>query len=392
MSVSADLALPLPDAVAAQTSQYLQVLVEQKLKTQTLSFAEYMQLALYEPGLGYYMAGAHKFGEGGDFITAPEVSPLFGQCIARQCQQIFAATEPTVLELGAGSGKLAASIINAFSNTPDFKYSILEPSAELQQRQQRYLQGVLGDDNFSRVTWCNELPQAIDGVIIANEVMDALPFEQFTIAKDGPMQVGVALEDGALNYTMMEAPTAMRDKIDQIQQDIGFDLPHGYTSEISMLLPGWISALGACLKRGVLLLSDYGYSRKEYYLQERSTGTLSCFYQHRTHTDVFFYPGLQDITAHVDFTHVVESGAAVGLDLLGYTSQASFLLDNGLLDIAEPQLQACQSEAERLTLSAQIKTLSLPGEMGERFQFMALGKSFSTPLAGFRSQDLSHRL
>jgi len=384
--------LPEPDALALKHSQLLCEILDTKMQSGPVSFADYMHTALYEPGLGYYMAGSQKFGSGGDFITAPEISPLFGMCVANQCRQVLQLTGGHVLELGAGSGKLAAAVVEALSDMESASYYILEPSAELQQRQQESLTLALTPDLFSRIHWISELPTDFIGVCIANEVMDALPVELFTVHAGQRMQVCVQKGDASFEYTEQPAPDALIQLIDGIEADIGIPFEAGFRSEVCGLLNPWISGLAHSLKHGALLLSDYGYPRREYYMPERLAGTLSCFYQHRTHDNPFFYPGLQDITAHVDFTRVVEAGADAGLGLLGYTSQASFLLDTGLLSLSEPIFDACENEKERITLARQIKTLTLPGEMGERFQFMALGKNLETSLQGFSSQDLSHRL
>jgi SAM-dependent MidA family methyltransferase len=338
------------------------------------------------------MAGSQKFGSSGDFITAPEISPLFGLCLASQCRQVLQLTGGHILELGAGSGKLAAAVIEGLSDQQAVLYYILEPSAELQQRQQESLSSTLSPEQFARVQWISELPNDFIGVCIANEVMDALPVELFTVHEGQAIQVCVQQGASGYEYVQRPAPSELAELIDGIENDVGVPFAAGYRSEVCKLLNPWVSALAHSLKHGALLLSDYGYPRREYYLPERLNGTLSCFYQHRTHDNPFFCPGLQDITAHVDFTRVVEAGAESGLDLLGYTSQASFLLDTGLLSISEPLFDACANEQERISLARQIKTLTLPGEMGERFQFMALGKNLNTSLQGFATQDLSHRL
>ena len=391
-SDQATASLPEPDALALKHSQLLCDLINTQLQSGPMSFVDYMQTALYEPGLGYYMAGSQKFGSGGDFITAPEISPLFGMCVASQCRQILQITSGHILELGAGSGKLAGSIVKALSDLETVLYYILEPSAELQQRQQESLKVALSPDLFSRVVWVSELPSNFIGVCVANEVMDALPVELFKAHDGQAMQVCVQSTDSSYEYSQRAAPAELRELVAGIENDLGAPFEPGYRSEVCSLLNPWVSGLAHSLKHGALLLSDYGYPRREYYMPERRNGTLSCFYQHRTHDNPFFYPGLQDITAHVDFTRVVEAGADAGLDLLGYTSQASFLLDTGLLSFSEPLFDACTDERDRITLARQIKTLTLPGEMGERFQFMALGKGLTQSLQGFATQDLSHRL
>lgn len=383
--------LPEPPAAACAHSKRLSEQLELRLAEGSMSFADYMQFVLYAPGLGYYMAGAHKFGAAGDFITAPEVSPLFGTCIAAQCREVLELTGGHILELGAGSGQLAVSVLTALQNVPGLQYYILEPSAELQRRQQTLIATQLGPDIASRVSWIVSLPDHFSGLVLANEVMDALPVERFTIT-DRLWQVGVVHEHKGLRDSLLASPAALTDAVGQIEKDVGYCLPSGYASEVNLLLSPWIASLADCLSTGVLLLADYGYPRHEYYLAERGSGTLACYFQHRMHADPYRYPGLQDITAHVDFTRVAESGLDAGLELLGYTSQASFLLALDLVSHADKAMSAAPQEAQRLAIAQAVKTLTLPGEMGERFQFMALGKGVDCALRGFCAQDLSHRL
>ncbi len=394
MRKSNELSLPEPDELAIAHSVQLRSCIDNRLKQGALTFADYMHMALYEPGLGYYMAGAQKFGVSGDFVTAPEVSGLFGQCMAVQCREVLDALgTASVLELGAGSGKLALSVLSALSDKPPAQYLILEPSAELQRRQADLLQAELAPALFERVVWLDALPTDFVGVCIANEVMDALPVELFKRDNDAVYQMCVQTSaDGELCFVKQTAPNDLHALVDEMESELGAPFEAGYRSEVCTLLSPWIASLAKTIKKGVLLLSDYGYPRREYYLQERHEGTLACYYQHHFHDDVFFYPGLQDITAHVDFTRVIEAGSAAGFSLLGYTSQTGFLLDCGIGSIAAEHMQACASEQEQITLSRQIKTLTLPGEMGERFQFMALGKNYASSLTGFASQDLSYRL
>lgn len=393
MQVNSAHSLPEPDEIAVQHSQQLLAHIHQSLQSAPLSFAQYMQIALYQPGLGYYMAGAQKFGAKGDFITAPEVSPLFGQCVAAQCLDVLKLLpKASVLELGAGSGRLAASVLDAMQDAPPEHYFILEPSAELQKRQAIFLADVLTAELFERVQWLDALPQDFVGICIANEVMDALPVELFTKQKSQVQQVCVRATNDGLEYTVRDAPDELKTLVTELENELGVPFADGYRSEVSALLTPWVRSLAKMMKKGVVLLSDYGYPRKEFYLPERVNGTLACYYQHHFHDDVFFYPGLQDITAHVDFTRVVEAGSGAGMALLGYTSQTGFLLNNGISSLGAAELEKCTTEQAQLTLSKQIKTLTLPGEMGERFQFMALGKNFATPLQGFTSQELSYRL
>lgn len=384
--------LPQPDDVGVLHSRQLAAHISSHLENGTLSFADYMQLCLYAPGLGYYMAGAQKFGAGGDFITAPEVSDLFGLCLAEQVREVLALVGGSVLELGAGSGKLAASVLTGLQASPPDHYYILELSAELQQRQLNLLREQLPSELFSRVKMLDTLPENFVGVCIANEVMDALPVELFTRQQGELKQLCVQQDGNGFSMSTRPADDTLIELVGGIEDELQSGFVDGYQSEVCTVLSPWIKSLAKSMKKGVLLLSDYGYPRREYYLAEREQGTLACYYQHRFHDNVFFYPGLQDITAHVDFTRVVEAGSDAGLALLGYTSQTSFLLDNGMTTIAAARLEACTSEREQLSLTREIKTLTLPGEMGERFQFMALGKNLASPLRGFATQDLSHRL
>ncbi len=385
--------LPEPDAFAKAHSEQLTGVLKKHIDASdgVISFADYMHKVLYEPGLGYYMAGAAKFGAEGDFITAPEVSPLFGASMAVQIGEILESLPEggCVLELGAGSGKLAQSLLNNLACGAGFRYFILEPSAELQQRQREVLKANLSERLFSCVQWLLELPSDFKGVIVANEVMDALAVERFSVGDNGLQQVCVS---ASLQEIVRPANKDLNTAVAALEHDIGESLAQGYTSEYCALLSPWIQALATSLDSGVLLLVDYGYPRREYYSDERHDGTLSCYYRHRVHNNPYYLPGLQDITAHVDFTAVVEAGIASGLELLGYAAQSAFLLDNELLSLAETHGASCASEVDHLLLMKQVKTLTLPGEMGERFQVMALGKHYELPLRGFRTQDLSYRL
>ena len=390
--------LPEPDINARAHSARLCAAIAAKMQQRALSFAEYMQVVLYEPGLGYYMAGAQKFGEHGDYVTAPEISPLFGQCLARQAQQVLALSGGDILELGAGSGKLAASLLSAMPYDAARRYLILEPSAELQYRQRQTIGRMAGEKLLQQVCWLDSLPTAFRGVILANEVMDALPVERFCIA-DTVIQLGCGLRPGSLagnssDFIELELPAsaALTAAVRAIEVDMDRTLPPGYCSEVNLLLAPWLRSLADCLQQGVLLLIDYGYPRREYYLAERHTGTLACYYRHRMHHNVFHCPGLQDITSHVDFTRVAEVGSQCDLDLLGYTHQAAFLLALDLLRLAKYAGEPCRTDSQRLAITQAVKRLSLPGEMGERFQVMALGKNYNHRLQGFTLQDLSHRL
>lgn len=386
-----DRALPEPDKQAAEHSAKLQAVLVDRIRVAGggISFADYMNGALYEPGLGYYMAGAAKFGNQGDFVTAPETSPLFGQSIANQAAQVLDCVPGDILELGAGTGKLALTIIECLHERKDFAYFILEPSADLAQRQRQLLESRLPRPALSCVKWLTELPESFEGVVLANEVMDALPVERFC-SHDGQVMQLCVTADFALEPRL--APATLTEAVVAIEADLGRVFDHGYVSELSPYLAAWMASLASMLTRGVLLLSDYGYPRSEYYSPERAQGTLSCYYRHRVHDDPFFWPGLQDITAHVDFTSVAEAALAHEFELLGYAPQSAFLLDNNLLGLAEARRKHAKSETDLISVSREVKTLTLPGEMGERFQVMALGKGYDYPLQGYSSLDLSHRL
>jgi len=400
-------ALPVPDGIAQAHSLELTQRLKSAMASQPLPFSTYMQRCLYEPGLGYYMAGSKKFGSGGDFITAPEVSPVFGACLAMQCSEILTITGGGILELGAGSGRLALSVIQALDDAVWSHYFIVEPSADLSDRQQQLLKESLTAEQFLKLEWLTGLPDSFDGVILANEVMDAFPVERVVKEARGFSieSIGLSTESDKDFERIDQAATAMDDDVaaaidaalTHVETDSGHVWQAGYRSELSMLLAPWINSLSQCLTTGALLLIDYGYPRREYYLPERTDGTLQCFYRPHAHDDVTFWPGLQDITAHVDFTSVVEAGDASGLELLGYTSQASFLMGCGIAEIAQSMsavwgLSMGEDTATRVQQQQAINRLTLPGEMGERFQVMALGRGINKALMGFSLVDLSHRL
>jgi SAM-dependent MidA family methyltransferase len=355
-----------------------------------LAFDDYLRLVLYAPGLGYYSAGGAKFGGGGDFVTAPELSGLFGRCVARQCAQILQAAGEDVLELGAGTGALAASVLVALAELECLPrhYDILEISADLRARQQQRLAS-LPEALRARVRWLDALPATpITGVILANEVADALPFKRFLVTAGAPLESGVALSpEGQVISADRPADAALRSEIERISGSLSEPLAPGYRSELCPMLKPWIAALGAALSRGAVLIIDYGLGRGEYYHPQRAGGTLRCHYRHRAHEDALLYPGLQDISAWVDFTRVAEAAVDAGLDVAGYCTQAAFLLANGI----ESDL-AAGSAVEQARLASQARQLLLPEEMGETFKVMALTRGEPPPLRGFAYQDLRRSL
>jgi SAM-dependent MidA family methyltransferase len=356
-----------------------------------LPFDEYLNLVLYAPGLGYYSAGAQKFGAAGDFTTAPELSPLFGRCLARAAAPLLAATGGDVLEFGAGSGRLAAILLPALAElgaTPQ-RYLILEVSAELRERQQAALAG-LPPALSARVDWLDRPPALpLSGVVLANEVADALPFSCFAITAAGPGARGVALDAaGQFVWATRPAPAELRAELARIEAEIGAALPEGYVSEICPAAGAWVATVAAALRQGAALLIDYGVGRREYYHAARSSGTLRCHYRHRAHSDPFLHPGMQDITAWVDFTRLAEAAVESGLEVAGYCTQAAFLLGNGI----EADIAAGADERARVRIGGEARQLLLPGEMGETFKVMALTRQWEQGVSGFQLQDLRRLL
>jgi SAM-dependent MidA family methyltransferase len=356
-----------------------------------LAFDDYLRLVLYAPGLGYYSAGSAKFGRGGDFVTAPEISDLFGRCVARQCAEVLQLTGGDVLELGAGTGALAERVLRTLQELGSLpqRYDILEVSADLRARAQQRLSG-LPDALRARVRWLDALPAVpMPGVILANEVADALPFKRFVIAGAEPLERGVALSpQGDLVEAERPADAALQAELARIAASLPAPWPGRYQSELCPMLGPWMAAIGAALDRGAVLIIDYGLGRPEYYHPQRSGGTLRCHFRHRAHEDPLLHPGLQDITAWVDFTRVAEAADAAALAVSGYCTQTGFLLATGI----ESDLAATGATLEHARLASQARQLLLPGEMGETFKVMALTRGLDAPLCGFEYQDLRRSL
>ncbi len=371
--------------------KFIQGMIE--AKGGSIGFDEYMNAALYEPRMGYYTAGLRKFGAAGDFITAPEMGDLFGRCVARQIQEVFLQlAQPSLLEFGAGSGALAATLLDELAQLDALpgKYMILEVSSELRARQQETLKQRV-PKLAKRVIWLERLPESFEGVILANEVLDAMPVKLFEQHQSGDIyELSVVLEsksDTANRFTW-EPRTANAQMIRSVQAlDLEFT-GQAYRSELHYQANAWVRSLADVISRGVVLIVDYGFPQTEYYHPDRTTGTLVCHYRHHANDDPFYLPGLQDITAHVDFTAITNSANAAGLEPLGYATQAAFLLSLGLLDKFPSDL----STEAQLSLSREIKKLTMPHEMGELFKVLALGKNYSTPLSGFSQQNNLFRL
>ena len=376
-------ALPPPTAEQSAVSARLRALVAADIEAADgwISFDRYMQLVLYAPGLGYYAAGATKFGTagaGGDFVTAPEISPLFAYALARQIAQVFEHGPRRIVEFGAGSGRLACDLLAALRafGCGCEQYSIVEVSAELQQRQRSRLAG-------EPVEWLTAAPRDFAGVMLANEVLDVMPVRLFVKRAGTALERGVAMRDGAFCYLERAAPADLRAAVDEIEHEVG-PLPDGYASELGLAARAWVRSVADWLDRGLVLLIDYGFPRREYYHPQRLMGTIMCHYRHHAHADALWLPGLNDLTAHVDFTAMADAATAAGLQVMGYTTQAHFLLNCGLLE----RLTGTPSPAE----SVAVQQLISEAEMGELFKVLALARGISQPLLGFVRGDRTARL
>ena len=351
-----------------------------------LSFARFMERALYAPGLGYYAAGARKFGPDGDFVTAPEISSVFGQCLANSIAEVLHETGGDVLELGPGSGKLAKDILLALDELGVLpaRYCLLEVSADLRERQQEAL-ATLPEQLSKRAVWLDRLPENFTGVIVANEVLDVVPVHLVTFSSGSILERGVAVKDGAFVWQDVPAlPQELHSPVANIEaQYLNHTPPDGYLTEVAPAVSGLVKSLAQAMKRGALIFIDYGFRGAEFYHPSRIAGTLMCHYRHFAHTDPFLFPGLQDITAHVDFTAVADAGGAAGLELTGYTTQANFLLASGLterLTRVDPGATAAY-----LKLTNQVHRLVSPAEMGEFFKVIGFAKGLVSPITAFQT-------
>lgn len=362
----------------------LQTLQAKLNQQQAIPFVEFMHLALYAPNEGYYSSGLQKIGKYGDFITAPELTPLFGKTLANQCQQVLKSLEsPILFEFGAGSGSLCVALLEhlAESNSLPEKYFILEVSAHLRNRQRELIEQKI-PHLAHLITWLNQWPETpFNGIILANEVLDAMPVHRFMKTDQGIMESYVILNE---QHQLSEIFKACDNQnvLDYLNNRLS--LTHTpYISEVNLFIDNWILHLYRMLQQGVVFLIDYGFPRHEYYHPDRNQGTLMCHYQHHSHTNFLLHPGEQDITAHVDFTHVAEAAQQAGFHIAGYTNQASFLLANGLLSF----INDLKSELDQVRAKQAIKQLTHPNEMGELFKVIALSKQIDIALTGFLLQD-----
>jgi SAM-dependent MidA family methyltransferase len=384
------LSLPKPDAESAMHGERVAEFIRDRIHDAggQISFAEYMHHCLYAPGLGYYAAGSAKFGSAGDFVTAPETSSLFGAILARQCVEVLAQLEsPAILEIGAGSGKLAADILRVLAESgglPEKGYKILEVSADLRERQESYL-GREFPELLNSIEWLDALPADFSGVVVANEVLDALPVERFIRREQSIAQICVAADGDDFVLNEREAPGALAAAVENIEAFIGYALPTGYASEVCVAAPQWIADIAAALSNGAAFLFDYGTSRREYYAADRSGGWLRCHFRHHAHDNPLILPGIQDLTSWVDFTAVAEAAVDNGLGIAGYVPQARFLIAGGL-DKCLADFSELPTDAQ-LKLSAEIKLLTLPAEMGENFKCLGLSRGDLQPPSAFEFGD-----
>ena len=379
------LQLPEPSADALAASRSLQHLIADDIRRSDgwISFARYMELVLYAPGLGYYSGGATKLGKEGDFTTAPEISPLFGATLAHLATELFDQTDAAIMEFGAGTGKLAFDILSELRDAGRLPthYFIVEISTQLRARQQETLR------DFPQVRWLDSLPASFSGVVIGNEVLDAMPVQLVVRGEHAWLERGVALDAAeAFVYADRLCDGSLVGQI----PDAG-ELAVGYLTEVHPIAVGFMQSLGGMLQngKGAALLFDYGFPAHEYYLHERGQGTLMCHYRHHAHPDPFYLPGLQDVTAHVDFTAMAKAAIDGGLEVFGYTSQAAFLLGAGIGDL----LLRTSPEQSRAYLpqSNAVQKLISPAEMGELFKVLAVGKNIDWP-ERLHAHDRTHRL
>lgn len=386
--------LPVPSEVAQQHSEKLITLIKSEIEKNdgAISFQRYMELVLYSPGLGYYAAGSAKLGAEGDFVTAPEISSLFSQSLANAILPVLSPGQ-IILEVGAGLGRMAADVLLFLKQKKQLpkEYWILELSADLRERQKQTIQSVI-PDFIERVKWLDELPVQFSGVVLANELLDAMPVQLFQKKENDINDVKVVWLEDKFSFQLKSSfDERLVHRVKNIEDEIGRDFTSGYVSEINFAAEDWIKSIAERLQQGIIVLIDYGFPRHEYYHEQRTQGTLMCHYRHRTHPDVFVYPGLQDITAHVDFTAMADAALEADLKVIGYTNQASFLMGAGILELAaiyEGNVELSQ----QMEVASQIKKLTLPHEMGELFKVIGFSKNCDVSLPAFSFRDLREYL
>lgn len=386
--------LPSPNTTQqAQSEELSQLIIEkiQRDKKNSISFARFMALALYEPRLGYYTAGLNKLGEKGDFVTAPEISPLFAQCIGNQCQQVFSELGGgDILEIGAGTGKLARDLLLFLEKKGalPLHYKILEISPNFKQRQQEMLKQQI-PHLFPFIEWLGDWPdKPFQGVVVANEVVDALPVHRFLWADHALQEMRVTCHKNDFSWHFLPKKSLeIEKKLSQLKTNY-FNEALQYESEVCLGLSAWMDKLSGILKQGLMLIIDYGFPAREYYHPDRCNGTLMCYYQHRGHTNPFILVGLQDMTASVDFSLLAQCAVDSGLTVAGFTSQAAFLLNNGLLQ----RMEECYNALSAVDINRQVYCLTSPNEMGELMKVIGLTRGYKSKLEGFKEYDKRVRL
>ena len=396
-----NLELPEPSAELAEHSERVQGFIREAIEQGggEIPFCRFMELALYSPNLGYYSVGTQKLGAGGDFVTAPEISSLFSFALAKQVAQILQQSAGDVIEFGAGSGTMAADMLlelERLGQLPEHYY-IIEVSADLRHRQQKTIAGK-APKLIERVEWLEQLPDSMSGVVVANELLDAMPVHRFIIRDGRPHEVMVAWDELSGQFQTTEqliTDPRLRSEIERLQQR--YELPNGYSSEINLNALDWVATMGERLQAGAIILIDYGYPRHDYYRPQRTGGTLLCHYQHRAHPNPLIFAGIQDITAHVDFTAIADAALDAGLHVHGFASQSNFLLGCGITDSLSRMLQFDATNdsgdlTKQIELANQLKKLTMPGEMGESFKVICLSRDLEIPLLGFAIRDDRNRL
>ena len=365
---------PEPEDLAVSLALRQQICSAIDAANGQLPFSDYMQLCLYSPGLGYYSAGKEKFGAAGDFITAPDISPLFAAALARHCVDALQQTENgIVLEFGAGNGQLATDLLTQFVELECLpsRYCILETSPSLAEAQQQTI-FARHPDLTDRVVWLDSLPASFQGVVIANEVCDAMPVHRLEFTSQGCFELAVTDDGDNLRWCHRRLPIQLQAFADQIQQLNQGARP--YVTEVPLVASAWLNSLAETLQQGAVFIIDYGYPASEYYLPERDQGTLRCYYQHQAHDNPLILHGLQDITTHVNFSALTETALSADLDVSGFHYQKDFLLAGGLAELASEQMASSQDVFTQMKMAAALKRLLLPGQMGESFKVLSLSR------------------
>lgn len=392
-----NLELPEPSAELLQHSERVQVSICEAIERSggEISFCRFMELALYTPNLGYYSVGTQKLGAGGDFVTAPEISSMFSFALAKQLAQILARSGGDLLEFGAGSGRMAADMLLELARLEQLPehYYIIEVSADLRQRQQQTIDERV-PELADRVEWLDQLPDSITGVVVANELLDAMPVHRFVMREGVAHEVMVAWDESSQQFRTTDRLITEERLLAEIGRlQLPTDLIDGYSSEINLNAGDWVATVGERVQAGAIILIDYGYPRHDYYLPQRTDGTLLCHFQHRAHPNPLILAGIQDITAHVDFTAIADAALDAGLHVHGFASQSNFLLGCGITDYLNRMVQFDSEDlTKQIELANQLKKLTMPGEMGESFKVIALSRELEIPLLGFSIRDDRNRL